>query len=328
MNNIQLIHALGGIDQDLIAACCEDFPRRKKGHLLRYASIAAACLVCLGAVLMIIHRGSTPEDIVQPPDSDTTPDPGTPSTDPGTTPENPPVIQAPEGDDPHCARPHVHINGEIFGVTIHRESSYADCPEGFVYAGEAEDSGYLFPYYANPDYPYLVYVYHDVAIKDGRGVVVGTEKKYVRYVHIDLCGDRYISYNGELYVSILDAKYAEFKNYPYVSREFLAEMEQRYRRGYAREELPASFTLIGTADFSGYDIIPTGELQTNVPKGGELQTNLSGAEVYYDSECPDVLALAIWKSANHLYPTSYDIYIRCGAGLSEEELHPLLRTQP
>jgi hypothetical protein len=324
MNDMQILRALNHIDPDLIAAACEEPPRRQRGRLLRYASVAAACLVCLGAVLLIVRHGSTPDDIVTPqPDPDTT-------TEPDTTPEPPPIdpstIHAPS--DAQDGRPHVYVGEVMYGVSGHRDPHYADCPDGFTYAGEVEEHGHKYPYYAHPDYPYLIYVYHDVAIKDSRGQLVGVEKKYVRYVHMDMCMDQFIFHDGALYVRLADAKYAVYGDHPYVSDEYLTEIKQLYRNGYSYEEFPSRFVLIGVTEFSGYDILPTKELQCNVPKGGALQSSPSGSEVYYDSERPDVLALAVWASANHLYPKSYEIYIRCGTGLAEEDLLPWLRTQP
>ena len=68
---------------------------------------------------------------------------------------------------------------------------------------------------------------------------------------------------------------------------------------------PEGFVLAGTADFTGNDTIPT----------GDLATNAAPADVYYAPDDPNVLLLAThWSTApdesGEIEHAGFDVYIR------------------
>lgn len=213
------------------------------------------------------------------------------------SPESPQEVPADDGD---CA-PHITLDGKTFYISSYLTAS-DELPPGFTYSGTAEVDGIKdCPYYLNPDVPEWVYVYHEVntdGTLDESGTAVKTPPHgaYVRYVDERLRGKKLISYNDRLYISMWSADY--YADTPDVSREYFNQMRMRF--GVRIEnEAPEGFISVGTAEFTGYDTIPSGALASN----SEI------TEVFANPDNPDVvLASTRWYAAA-AYHKGYNVYI-------------------
>lgn len=159
------------------------------------------------------------------------------------------------------AAPHFVLGDRVFIVSGYWTFD-DELPEDFTYGGETQiyGKGEYYSYYRNPDIPEWVYVYQEA--KYGWS--------YVRYVDERLRGRNLISYNGQLYISMARANY--FGDDPDVSKDFFDEIRARY--GIQLEgAAPDGFVSVGTAEFSGYDTIPRGELASNTGQFVEVWAN-------------------------------------------------------
>ena len=291
MTDTRILYALNDLDQDLIAAAAEDLPPRKRHNARRYASFAAALLLCLGTVLLFLRPGNAPQETPSPqPD----PTPTTPSDSaPSTSPDN-------AGD----AAPHIIYEGEWYGqsplgATVWDE----ELPKGYAYAGTTEDG---YPYYTNPDALYRIYVYHKVALSQPASSAKW-EERYVPYVHESVRGSWLLSYEDTLYIRLLDAEMSFYTDHHAISDEANEQIRANYDRSLT--EIPAGFTAVGLADAVDYNTIPTGALCGNHKTG----------TVYVNEDEPDIVLVTY---------NNYEVYVRYGLGLSEQELLPWFRTQP
>ena len=176
-------------------------------------------------------------------------------------------------------------------------------PEGFSLGGKTDVGGYEdCPYYVNPNMPEWVYVYQEVRTNgqvDSTGTLVSTgpHDAYLRYVHEDLRGRDLVCYGDSYYISMWSA--TPYGDRPDVSLEYYDAMESRY--GIRIEgNVPESFCLVGTAEFTGHDSIPRGELACN---NGEL-------DIYANPDEPDVIYVSSsWHTASGRHE-GFDVYIR------------------
>jgi hypothetical protein len=186
--------------------------------------------------------------------------------------------------------PSITLNGTTYIVSSHA-AVYDELPEGFELAGEASIGGdESYQYYVNLDVPEWVYVYQEVTTDgtlDSSGTLTDRAKHgaYVRYVDERLRGKALISFEGKFYISMWSAEY--YGSSPDVTQEYYDEMKELY--GVRIEgAVPEGFRLAGTAEFTGEDTVPT----------GELSSNTSPLAVYYNPANPSVIyAETYWYTA-------------------------------
>lgn len=175
-------------------------------------------------------------------------------------------------------------------------------PEGFSLGGETDVGGYDdCPYYVNPDMPEWVYVYQEVRTNgqvDASGTLISTEPHmaYLRYVHEELRGKNLVCRNGSYYISMWSAD--TYGDSPDVTWEYYDAMETRY--GIRIEgSAPEGYSHVGTAQFTGVDSIPRGELASNT---GEL-------DIYANPNEPDMIYVSSrWHNASGSHE-GFDTYI-------------------
>lgn len=142
--------------------------------------------------------------------------------------------------------PQVEVEGTTYLV-----SSYLwgenQLPEGFTSAGTLADGEFAgAEYYTDPDTPLWVYVKH--------------EDTYQRYVDQAIRGKEYICYNDQLYISLWSADY--YGNHPDMTEEEYEAAREPYNVRIEADSVPG-YESVGTAEFSGYETVPTGPLSCN-----------------------------------------------------------------
>ncbi|MBQ7319226.1 MAG: hypothetical protein IJW97_03475 [Clostridia bacterium] len=275
------------------------------------ALLAAACIALVAALplgWMISKHTYAPTD---PGIRDEEPSQEQPDLDEPTEPVPEDVPNgAPTGDE-HSGAPSVTIDGELYMIAATRIQGKT-CPEGFTLSGRIDG----FPYYTNPDIPYWVYVYHDTVYTGSAtpgSIAYRTEahKEYVLYVHESVRGNRFLRYNGTLYIRLHDALYTTFTDHPIADPTLLRQYEQEYDVGFAT--LPDGFISVGTASLYGYCTVPL----------DELSSNFRSSEVYVNPDFSDFILQEARISGMPLY----EIFIPCGTGLQPEQLPPWLRSE-
>ena len=312
MNTIRLTDALTHIDDALIAEAASDTPIRRRQLWTKYAAVAA-CL-CLAVTALFISWVHTNQGSPAPPDTDTpsTPSPDTPSPD----------TSAPETAG---GPPYIIHEGESYLVSPYGASTWDEVlPDGYSLAGTTlqQDSesgnGYgeeSYPYYTNPDTPYLIYVYHSVALSQPASSAKW-EERYVPYVHESVRYKYFLSRDGQLYIRLLDARYADLTDHPALSDELLMQWTQSYQTSI--KELPEGFVSIGKATLAERYTLPD----------GALCSSHFANEVYANPDNPDMLLQEETRTYSDGSYTSYTVYVRYGMGLDEEQLLPWFRTTP
>jgi len=287
MSKNRVIDSLCEIDDDMIQRV--DALRRKKknpAHLKWGVIAACLCLIVAFALPAVLHQpAESPNDTMPPSDS-------------------------PSADGP----PSLTVNGVTYSISPY--SAVTDkLPDGFIHAGETSVGGFDdCPYYTNPDMPEWVYVYHTVntdGTVDETGTLNRTEphEAYVRYVDIKLRGRDLVCYSGEYYISMWSVQ--SYGERPDVSHEYFNKMLNTY--GIRIEgEIPDEFVFAGTAEFSGYDTVPR----------GELSCNTGSYDVYVNPSDPDVILVSThWYTATaeengETKHNGFNIYIRYDCPLS------------
>ena len=275
MRGNELLDKMAFIDQKFIEAA-EIRPKKRKRPYLKWAA-AAACFVLIAAAAIpaVLNRTSTrPENFDQS----------------GTCPES------------------LTVNGTEYVISPHLAVS-DELPAGFAYAGEA-DLGFkeTCPYYTDPSTPEWVYVYQEVytdGTVDETGSLARTDahNAYMRYVDSRLRGKDLICVDGNYYISMWSAD--AYGDTPDVIKEYYDSMKNAY--GIRIEgSAPDGFVSAGTAEFSGYDTVPRGELASNNGKN-EIFTNPAEPDV--------VLEATEWYTApsgssGEVKHTGFDVYIR------------------
>lgn len=249
-----------------------DPQKRKRPAWVKWGALAACLCVLLILPVFLAHPVETP----QKPES---------------------------GDGP----PSLVVEGIVFYISPHFALSQ-ELPTGFSYAGEADVGGFEnCSYYVNPDMPEWVYVYQEVLTDgtvDSTGSLTRTEPHhaYVRYVDERLRGKDLVSYHGSYYISLWSAQC--YGDQPDVNAEYYDSMETRYGIRI-KGDAPESFSHVGTAEFSGYDTIPS----------GTLSSNQGTHEIYFDANEPDVLLVSTsWYTApdenGETRHEGFNVYIR------------------
>lgn len=187
------------------------------------------------------------------------------------------------------------LNGTRYFISPYLAVS-AECPEGFVYGDETTVDGVgECAYYVSEDCPEWVYVRQEVNTDgkvDETGTLIRTEphEVYVRYVDERIRGKKFVSFDGALYISLWD----------YADARALSTYGRR------TETLPDEFSLIGTAEFTGYDTVPT----------GVLGCNTGSPEIYAGEDEQVLLVSTEWHTATaeengETLHTGWNVYVRC-----------------
>lgn len=211
------------------------------------------------------------------------------------------------GNDTMDGPPYLTVGNTRFLISSHLPVT-EELPAGFEEAGQANVGGFEnCSYYLNPNVPEWVYVYHEVRTDgtvDATGTLTSTtpHDAYVRYVDERLRDKNLVYYNDEYYISMWSANC--FGENPDVSEAYYNKMETQY--GIRVEgSAPEGFVLAGTAEFTGDDTIPI----------GNLASNKESAEVYYSPDAPDIVLVAThWFTATaeengETRHDGYDVYI-------------------
>lgn len=206
-----------------------------------------------------------------------------------------------EGGD---GAPRFTLNGKTYMISPHPSLSEA-LPDGFVYAGTVNIVGVgdNISYYTNADMPEWVYAYQEVHTTgevDETGTLIPAEPHdaYVRYVILPLRGKHLLCRDGKIYVSMWSAelKTVDADHYNAIREKYGVRIEGA---------TPDGFSLVGTAEFSGYDTVPD----------GALSLNTNPAEVYLSEAEPDIALVATqWYTApdgmGEIRHNGFDVYIR------------------
>jgi len=201
------------------------------------------------------------------------------------------------------------LNGRTYGRPGRASDITNELPEGFSLAGQITVAGEEVPYYTNPETPQLLYIRTTVTTNgevDPTGHIVRTEPHlgYILYAEDGLYHRDLISYNGKLFLSMWSA--VSYGEDPDVPDAFYTYVQETY--DLTTDSLPEGFVSVGTAEFSGFNTIPTGPLSFN----GRIGSNEAPIEVFANSAADDVIFAAVVSSPTR--PSSsgeYDTFIRC-----------------
>lgn len=198
--------------------------------------------------------------------------------------------------------PQFTLNGKTYMISPHHSLSET-LPDGFVYAGTVNIVGVgdNISYYTNADMPEWVYAYQEVHTTgevDETGTLIPTEPRdaYVRYVILPLRGRDLLCCDGKIYVSMWSVGLA-------VDEDYYNAIREKY--GVRIEgTAPDGFSLVRTAEFSGYDTVPD----------GALSLNTNPAEVYLSEAEPDIALVATeWYTApdgtGEIRHNGFNVYI-------------------
>ena len=185
--------------------------------------------------------------------------------------------------------PQVEVEGTTYLV-----SSYLwgenQLPEDFALAGTLPDGEFAgCEYYTDPNTPLWVYVRH--------------EATYQRYVDKTIRGKDYICYNDQLYISLWSADY--YGDHPDMTQAEYEAARAVYGIRMEADTVPG-YTLVGMAEFSGYETVPT----------GDLSCNLLPQEVYANPDEPQFLLFpTVWythtdQEEEETKHTGYNVYVR------------------
>ena len=220
----------------------------------------------------------------------------------------------PDEDDSTGEGNYFELNGRIYCGSGRIGDLTFEIPEGFSFAGYISPFGQEEAYYTNPEKPHLIYIARTVTSNgelDATGTAIRTDPHpgYVLYVEDGLYLRDLISYNGQLYVSMLSA--VDYTDDPDVRREFYARISETY--GVNVATLPEGFASVGTADFSGFYTIPTGSLSFN----GRIASNEAPFEVFASDTTDEVIFAAVVSTVlRPSYTDTYDTFIRCDKVIS------------
>lgn len=284
MNTKAFSKALSEVDDRYVCEAIEYSTKSRRPVWIKWAA-AAACL-CL-ALAATIYMTSIPK--IQ-----------APIENPGSKSETP---------TDHCLPSYFTVNGSTYMISSHL-AVFDSLPQGFSFAGKAQIAGpEASSYYTNPDIPEWVYVYNEVATSgelDSTGTAIPAQPHYAytRYVDVRLRGRDLLRCGEDLYISMWSVDV--YGATPDVSREYHDAMDAKYGKRL-EGATPDGFELVGTAEFSGYDTIPD----------GELSINKEAAEIYLSKDEPNIaLVAAVWFSAptesggEEVRHDGFDVYIR------------------
>lgn len=252
MNAKKFSEALGNVRDEYVSEAIAYQSKRKNRSWIKWGAMAACLCLAVLAIRLFWNTSETTQDGIN------------------------------SGNDTFAGPAHFVVDNRTFIISSYL--SVADeLPDGFTLAGNINISGGFedCPYYLNPDVPEWIYVYHEVRTDgtvDSTGTLTSTppHNAYVRYVDERLRGKDLVCCNGNCYISMWSAQY--LGDNPDVTREYYDEMDSLY--GNRIEGVPPDgFVLAGTAEFTGYDTVPTGTLASN--------TGIT--EVYYNSSDPTVI---------------------------------------
>lgn len=206
--------------------------------------------------------------------------------------------EEPTGDGP----PFVIVEGRRYTVSPYFEYR-EELPEGFAENGTVYSPDWQadLPLAQNPEDPLLIYLWQKIQNGDPP-----KEPTFAWFPYVDpaLRGRDLLSYNGVLYISMWSAQYWDGSSKD-VSETFYRESRSRF--GDIRiNRLPDSFVSVGTPDFIGHNLVPTGVLSANVELG----------EVFSDPNYSDaVLVSTHWythtkEEQRETRHDGYDVYIR------------------
>lgn len=253
------------------------FQPKHQGHSIRKWTTLAACLCMVIALAAVLPRLL----------------------------KNDPAPSDPEVSEDGGGAPQVIINDTCYIVSPYLAVS-KECPSGFTLGGTIT-SGELesCEYYVNPDIPEWVYVHQQVTIGDtldetGSIPTVAPYMAYLRYVDASIRGMHFVCYQDQLYVSMWSAssRYVDAEVYDLIREQYDLRIEGETVEG---------FSLVGTAEFTGLDTIPK----------GDLSSNTENAQVYANPAVPDVLLVSTsWYTATkeeqgETLHTGFNVYVRC-----------------
>ncbi len=206
-----------------------------------------------------------------------------------------PGLLSPAPQDPEAADgpPSTVVEGVGYTISPYLEHS-TDLPAGFAYGGSCRVLGQQWDYYTSEEQPLWLYVYQEVYDNAAQCF----NMRYVRYVNSRIRGVDYISWQGRLYVSMWSA-----------DNDLTDQREQEVQQQYGLRlegQPPAGFVLLGTAEFSGHDTLPTAPLGCNT--GSPRVWSCTGDETI-------LLAETEWHTApdasGEQHHTGFNVYVQC-----------------
>lgn len=287
MNTQQLLDALSDIREDFIqeAAPGQTKKRRQVPRWLAAAALAA----CLAVALIV----GWPEDANISGSSA-----GSDGADNGSAPPTGAYDLDAAG---HDGVPSITIGGVTYLESAHGVI-FRECPDGFTYAGKAEQNGSSLSYYANPGQPEWVYIYQACYDQRNQEFYNG----YVRYVEKTLRGLRLIRHDGQLYARLHDLSYLLYDEDFAAGEDFIQRMDHAETcYGSFPTSLPEGFTTLGKSTLEGYDTIPARELGSNFLYAGE--------QILANPDEPDILLVECPRYAHNPGETTameYELYLR------------------